>query len=338
VNKRLLNVIAGATAVLMLCTGCTTSAAERPYFQGVIESEDVDINAKIPGRVLEVAIEEGITVEAGDLIASIDAKDISAKREGVVAQSKAAEAAVEAAKSQLEAATAVLDKAKAGARSQDVAKAQAGYDIYKKNYDRVKDLYDNGVVSLAKLEEVETAMIVAKETLGMANEGARIEDIKAASATVSAAASAVVAAEGQYAQALAGIKEVDTYLDDAGIESPLAGIVTLLNTSEGEMVSTGMNIATITNLDNTWVEINVDEKRISTFKEGQKVKVTTLAYEGEEFEGTVTRINQNADFAVKKASNENGDFDLVTYGVKVKLENPDHIFRPGMTAFVTPQQ
>lgn len=337
-NKKLLNVIAGATAVLMLCTGCTTSVAEKPYIQGVIESEDVDINAKIPGRVLQVAIDEGLVVEEGDLIASIDAKDIVAKREGVVAQSKAAEAAVEAAKAQLEAANAVLDKAKHGARSQDIAKAQASYDIYKKNYDRVKQLYDNGAVSLAKLEEVETAMIVAKETLGMAKEGARTEDIEAASATVAAASSAVVAAQEQYAQALAGIKEVDTYLDDASIESPLSGIVTLLNTSEGEMVSTGMNIATITNLDNTWVNINVDETKISKFTEGQKVKVTTLAYDGEEFEGTVTRINKNADFAVKKASNENGDFDLVTYGVKVQLDNPDHIFRPGMTAFVTPQQ
>lgn len=337
-NKKLLSVIAGATAVLMLCTGCTTSAAEKPYIQGVIESEDVDINAKIPGRVLEVAIDEGFVIEEGALIASIDAKDIVAKREGVVAQSKAAEAAVEAAKAQLEAANAVLDKAKHGARSQDIAKAQASYDIYKKNYDRVKQLYDHGAVSLAKLEEVETAMIVAKETLGMAKEGARVEDIEAASATVAAATSAVVAAEEQYAQALAGIKEVDTYLDDASIESPLSGIVTLLNTSEGEMVSTGMNIATITNLDNTWVNINVDETKISKFTEGQKVKVTTLAYEGEEFEGTITRINQNADFAVKKASNENGDFDLVTYGVKVQLDNPDHLFRPGMTAFVTPQQ
>ncbi|MBN2899589.1 MAG: HlyD family secretion protein [Clostridia bacterium] len=337
-NKKIMNVIAGATAILLLCTGCTTNAAEKPYFQGVIESEDVDINAKIPGRVLEVAIEEGMTVEAGTLIANIDAKDIAAKREGVVAQSKAAEAAVEAAKAQLEAAKAVLDKAKAGARSQDIAKAQASYDIYKKNYDRLKELYDNGAVSLAQVEEVETAMIVAKETLNMAKEGARVQDIQAATAQVAAATSGVVAAEEKYAQAIAGIKEVDTYLDDAGIESPLSGIVTLLNTSEGEMVSTGMNIATITNLDNTWVMINVDETKIAKFEEGQKVKVTTLAYEDQSFEGTVVRINKNADFAVKKASNENGDFDLVSYGVKVQLENPDHLFRPGMTAFVTPQE
>lgn len=333
-NKKLVAILAGVMTVAMAFSGCTTSAAEKDYFQGTIEAEDVDINAKIPGRITEVAIEEGQTVEIDALIADVDARDLEAKREGVVALSKAAEAGVEASKAQLEAANAVLSKAKAGARSQDIAKAQAAKDVLQKNYNRLKELYDNGAISLAQLEEVETKLIVAKETLDMAKEGARAEDIQAATAQVAAATSGVIAAEEKYAQAVSGIKEVDTFLVDTHILSPLKGIVTSLNTSAGEMVSTGMNIATITNLDEIWVMINVDETEIAKFQEGQVVKVTTLAYEDQSFEGTVTRINQNADFAVKKASNENGDFDLVSYGVKVKLENPDHIFRPGMTAFV----
>lgn len=337
-SKKLISVVAGAMAAMMLLTGCTTSAAEKPYFQGVIESEDVDINAKIPGRIIEVSIEEGITLEAGQLVAKVDAKDILAKKEGIVALSKAAEAGVNAAKAQLEAANAILNKANAGARSQDIKKAQAAYNVMKKNYDRLQELYETGAVSLAQVEEIETKMIVARETLNMAKEGARSEDIAAASAQVAAATSGVIAAEEKYAQALAGIKEVDTFLEDTGIVSPLNGVVTSLNTSAGEMVSTGMNIATITNLDDTWVNINVDEVKIAKFNEGDVVKVTTLSYDDQVFEGTVKRINKNADFAVKKASNENGEFDLVTYGVKIQLDNTDHLFRPGMTAFVTPQQ
>ncbi len=333
--KKFVNLMAVIVAAAMVLSGCTTSAAEKTYFQGVIESEDVDINAKIPGRILEVVVEEGDVIEENQVIAVVDAKDLVAKREGIVALSNAAAAGVEASKAQLDAAKALQAKANAGARSQDIAKAQAGYDIYEKNYNRLKELYETGAVSLAQVEEVETKLIVAKETLNMAKEGARTEDIQAATAQVAAATSAVVAAEEKYAQALSGIKEIDTFLSDTTIRSPLTGIVTLVNTSAGEMVSTGMNISTITNLDDTWVNINVDEKRIASFTEGQEVKITTLAYGDEAFTGTVSRINKNADFAVKKASNENGEFDLVTYGVKIKLENPDHKFRPGMTAFVT---
>lgn len=333
--KKFVSFMAIIAVAVMVLSGCTASAAEKTYFQGVIESEDIDINAKIPGRLLEVVVEEGDVIEANQVIAIVDAKDIAAKREGVVALSKAAAAGVEASKAQLSAAKAMLSKANAGARSQDIAKAQAGYDIYEKTYDRLKQLYESGAVSLAQLEEVETKLIVAKETLNMAKEGARAEDIQAATAQVAAATSGVVAAQEKYAQALSGIKEVDTYLTDTTIRSPLGGIVTLVNASAGEMVSTGMNISTITNLDESWVDINVDERRIVEFTEGQEVKITTLAYGEDSFIGTVSRINKNADFAVKKASNENGEFDLVTYGVKIKLENTDHKFRPGMTAFVT---
>ena len=45
-------------------------------------------------------------------------------------------------------------------------------------------------------------------------------------------------------------------------------------------------------------------------------------------------INKKPDFAIKKASNENGDFDLITYGIKIEIENKDQKLRPGMTAFI----
>ena len=46
------------------------------------------------------------------------------------------------------------------------------------------------------------------------------------------------------------------------------------------------------------------------------------------------QINKKPDFAIKKASNENGDFDLITYGIKIEIENKDQKLRPGMTAFI----
>lgn len=310
-------------ATMVLFTGCTNKTTNKDNFQGMIESESIDINSKIPGRISDVKVEEGAEINVDQLIVTIDADTILAKKEGLVAQAEAAEAAAEAA-------NAVLNKAKDGARVQDIAKAQAAYDLYKKSYDRVLELYNVGAVSESKVDEVKTKMIAAKETLGMAKEGARAQDIEAAAAQVAAA-------KAKHLQALAGVKEVETYIHDSNIKSPIAGILTSLNASAGEIVSTGMNIATITNLDNTWVEINVDETQIARFKENQKVKVTTLAYKDKEIEGVVVTINQLPDFAVKRASNENGEFDLVSYGVKVKIDNKEHLFRPGMTAFVKPE-
>jgi len=68
--------------------------------------------------------------------------------------------------------------------------------------------------------------------------------------------------------------------------------------------------------------------------EGQEVKVELLAFKEKEFKGTITTINKQPDFAVKKSTTENGNFDIVSFGVKVKLNNNDELLRPGMTATV----
>lgn len=329
--------------------GCSQAAvADGNRFQGTIEAEEVDLNAKIAGRLSEVLVEEGQSIEKGKAIAKIDARDLAAKREGLVAVSNAAKAGIAAAKSQydamagqLDASKATLNKAENGARIEEVAKAQANYDLVKKSYDRVKTLFDSNFSSQAQLDEVATKLDVAELDLKMAVEGARQEDIEAAKGQVAAvmgqlaaAQMNIAAAEEKYAQSLAGIDELDTYIQDATIKSPISGTVTLINASAGEMISTGMNVATITDLSNTWIQVNVDESQLAQFKEGQKVEVTTITYGEQAFEGTVVQINKRADFAVKKASTENGKFDLVSYAIKVKIDNKDGLFRPGMTAFI----
>ncbi|BEP30293.1 HlyD family secretion protein [Helicovermis profundi] len=353
-NKKMVTMVSVVVIALVMLVGFSsvnnskTTLNDENLFQGYIEANDVDINTKVPGRISQIKVSEGEIVKKGDPIAVIDAKDIMAKKEGLVALSKAAENGVEAAKAQyqaangqLDAAEAVLRKAKNGARGETVSKAKAAYDYLKTTYDRLSAVYKKGGVSKSKVDEIETKMNVAYEDYKMAKDGARNEDIIAASgqvtaarAMVAAASSNIAASEDKYAQALAGIKEVETYLTDAAIVSPLSGTVTLLNSSEGEMASTGMNIATITDLKDMWVDIEIDETYLSKFKVGDEVKIKTLAYKDKKIVGKVVRINKKADYAVKKASNENGEFDLVSYGVKIKINNDEELFRPGMTAIV----
>lgn len=338
------------TTILVL-SGCTVNAQSgenKSVFQGTVEARSVDINAKVPGKIAQMLAEEGQTLSAGDPVALIDAKDLTAKKEGLSAQAQAALAGVQAAEAQLkaaqgqmQAAEAMLQKAKNGARSQEIAKAQANYDITKKGYERISSLFTAGAVSQAQLDEVETKLSIARQDLDMAKEGARKEDISAAQAqvaaasgSVAAASSNVVVAQEKYQQSMAGVQEVDTYLTDASIKAPIGGIVTMINTDQGELVSTGMSLATITDLSDVWVELEVDEMQLSKFTEGQTVKIKIPAYKDQVFEGKVMRLNPNPDYAVKKASNENGEFDLVSYGIKIKILKSETIIRPGMTAFV----
>lgn len=343
IMKKLLCLMIAAVLASMALTGCGTGkATESSLFderdgivsQGVIEAQEVSINSKISGKIAKLYIEEGKEVKAGDLLVEISSDEIKAKEDQAKALVSAAQAAYDAAKGQLEAAQAVLEKAKNGARKQEIAQAQAAYDLWLKTYDRVQKLYEKGAVSAQKCDEVKTQLEVAAQTLSMAKEGARGEDISAAEAAVVSAQGMEQAARAKLQEAQGGLEEVRAYLKDTKITSPISGTVTELFADEGELVSTGMSIATVTDMNDMWVEVQVKETDISRIFLGQQVKVKIPAYPDEIFSGKVARINQKPDFAVKRATNDNGSFDIQAFGVKIKLDNKDKVMKPGMTAFV----
>ena len=273
-----------------------------------------------------------------------------------------AEAGLDASKSQRDMASAVNSKAANGARTQQVAQAESSYIFWEATYNRANILFEGGAISLQKLEEVKTQMAVSELTFSMAKEGARTEDKAAAKAQLAMAESGIVASnallnqtiegsnialaqvtqaqagliasQGKLAQAQAGLLEVEVYLKDTIIKSPINGTVTTLNSDEGELVSTGSSIGTISNLEKCWVNVNLDEDKLASLSEGQVVAITLSAYPDKLYQGTVVTINKQADFAVKKATNENGNFDVVSFGIKIEINNLDKIIRPGMTAIV----
>jgi HlyD family secretion protein len=154
----------------------------------------------------------------------------------------------------------------------------------------------------------------------MAEQGAREEDKAAAEALVE--------------QAKAATEEVQTYLDDTVIKAPMDGTVIALNVNEGELVSSGMPLATLTSNKKPYVEINVKETDLGQVRLGGEVKITISAYPDDVFKGKIVNVNQKPDFATKRATNNNGDFDVLSYKVKVELTGIDKELYPGMTVMV----
>ncbi|AFS78866.1 secretion protein, HlyD family [Gottschalkia acidurici 9a] len=341
-KNKLLSFVIISILLLNLLVGCTSKnkkekVSSKPKVietQGIIEAKEVSINSKLPGRIIKLAVEEGAEVKAGDVLVEISSDELKAKEEQAKAVIEAARSQVEAAKGQVQAANATLQKAENGARDQEIAQAQAQYDLMAKTYERVDALYEKGAVSAQKKDEVAAQLELSKQQLSMAQEGARSEDKSGAQALVVQAMAMEEAAKGKLEQAQAALQEVQAYLKDSKIVSPINGVVTMLNSQEGELVSTGMSIATVSDLSNTWVEVKVKETDLSKIKLNQELDVKIPTYSKEKFKGKVVRINQKPDFATKRSTNENGEFDILSYGVKIELENKDKVLRPGMTAFV----
>ena len=101
-----------------------------------------------------------------------------------------------------------------------------------------------------------------------------------------------------------------------------------------------MPAVVVTAINNPSITCNIKETDLDKVDLDQEVKIKLPAYEGQEFKGRVTNINKNADFATKKATNDNGDFDILSYGVKVEFDDLEELknmginLRANMTTFV----
>ena len=304
-------ILVAALAVALVGSGITYALTQKEkseelVIQGNLKMKEATLNSKLAGTINEVFVEEGDLVKAGAPLISLTSETVEAKLQ----QAEGAKAAAEAQ----------ADKAATGARNQEIAKAKVAFDYAQKTYNRMKSLLDQEAISQSTFDQVEAQYTAAKETYDMALEGARTEDKAAANALVKQASGAVA--------------EVNSYLKDSVIKAPMDGIVTSINVDSGELISTGMPLAAVTSKDNPWVEVNVRETDLAKVYLGKEVKLTFAAYPGETFKGKVINIARKPDFATKRATNENGDFDVLSYGVKVEAVNIKKELYPEMTVIV----
>ena len=100
--------------------------------------------------------------------------------------------------------------------------------------------------------------------------------------------------------------------------SPFRGIVEAVPVDQGRNVRMGDHLVDVADLSGVWVWADVYENELSSFRVGQKVKLTTAAYPGQEFEGTISLINPFLNEAQRTAK------------VRIDIPNPDFRLRPAM--------
>ncbi|NLX67676.1 MAG: HlyD family efflux transporter periplasmic adaptor subunit [Bacteroidales bacterium] len=319
-NLRIALVGVIAVVVILFVIGWIIYKPEPVVIQGSAEATEVRVSGKVAGRIQQFLAKEGEWVNKGDTLVLIDSPEIYAK----LAQATAAQ----------NAALAQDRKAQKGARSEVIQgayemwqKAEVGVDIAKKSYDRVERLFEKGVVTAQKRDEVEAQYqaavaqsAAAKTQYEMAKNGAEAEDKAAALAMVNRAEGAV--------------QEVEAYMKEITLVAPISGEVTEVFPKQGELVGTGAPIMNIIDLNDIWFSFNVREDLLQEMKQGAIITVKIPALNNQEAKLQVHYIKAMASFATWKATKTTGDFDLKTFEVRAKPVAPIKELRPGMTALV----
>lgn len=288
--------------------------------QGQVEVRKVSVAAKIPGRLQKVFVREGDVVTAGQELAVLFSPELEAK-------ALQADASVDAALAQ-------DSKARAGARQQEIVAARMNWEraveahaLAQTTYKRIENLYSDGVISLQRKDETALQLRsagllagAAKAQYDMAVEGARVEDRAAASAI--------------YRQAKGGRAEVQAYLGETRIAAPIQGEISQRTAEPGEIVSAGLPILTILDLSDLWVTFNLREDQLNGLALHETLEVKVPALQQRAIKLKVTFIAPAGDYATWRATGESGGFDLRTFEIRAKPEQPEKGLRPGMTVLL----
>ena len=338
---------------------------------GTIEATQIDVSVKITGRIVARLVNEGEAVTRGQLLVRLDPSELGAEVERQEAAVRTAEATlrdllagarpeeVREARATVARARALLDDLLAGSRSQEVEDARAAArsaeatrDMKERDLKRVEELNRKELVAQQDVDRAREAYQVAvsversaREKLAMIVEGPRRYQIEAARAELRAAEERlalvlagprreqVEAARGQLAQAQSALLMARSRLAETSVISPIQGTVLRKNLEIGETANPGVSILTLMNPREVWVRAYLSEEEIGRIKLGEAARVAVDAYPGRAFAGRISEIASEAEFTPKNVQTKKERVNLV-FRIKVMLDNPDRVLKPGMPADV----
>lgn len=282
----------GALILLSTCYlffSCGSDNSSKIY-TGVVEGTAIKIPAMTGGKIVELLIEEGQQVNAGQLIAIIDTLELSYQRENL-------QGILQEISSQEQSAAATVTR----------ARNELSYITEK--FQRYNDLRRTESVSQQIVDDLKNQLQNAESAYQVASK--QYESIAA-----------------RKVQVAAQLKSVNKKIADALIVAPAAGVITTKFYEQGEAVPPLSPIAEVISLEQVWVKIYLSETVLPHVKTGQEVKIK-IDETNQTLTGTISWINSKAEFTPKTILTPETRTSLV-YAAKVLIPNKDYILKHGM--------
>ncbi len=309
-------VVAAATAVWWFSTADGRNGGVI-QLSGNIEATETDLSFKVRGTIINLPVIEGSSVERGAVIAALEDHDL--RQQAALADAS------------LKVAQAKLNELLAGSRPQEIKaaleqlnQAESDLDRARKDFERVKILYEQQLAPASSMDNAEAAYHIAeaaatraRQLYELVKEGPRQEEIASARALVE--------------QARQNLELAKVQVGYATLMAPISGVVLVKSTEVGEVVSPGTPVVTLGDIDHVWLRAYVSEADLGRITWGQGVEVTTDAFPGKRYHGTIGYIASEAEFTPKSVQTQKERVTLV-YRIKVNLDNPNRELKPGMPA------
>ena len=273
-------------AAVVLAASCGTEAEFDA--QGTFEATEVVVSSEATGRILNFEVEEGMAVEANQMVGAIDSVQLHLQRKQLVAQQSAL----------------------LGSRP-DVKKQVAALreQIAKQNEElrRVENMLKDGAATKKQKDDIEAQIKILESQLD-----ATLSTLDKNTSTInnnSAALEAQIAA-------------LDDRISKCRVISPIGGTVLVKYAEAGELASVGKPLMKIADLDNIYLRAYFTSDQLAKVNLGDEVKVVA-DFGGEErydYTGRVVWISSESEFTPKTIQTKDSRANLV-YAVKIAVEN-----------------
>ena len=304
-----------AACIVLAIIGFLDKPAD--IIEGQADATSIRISGKLPGRVADIYVSEGDMVKAGDTLVHIH----SSLAEAQLMRAEGMETVARTQDRKVDAGTRVQI---INAAADLVTQAEAAVTITKKTYDRLQNLFNEGVVSEQKRDEAKAAYDAAvagrdaaRSQLELAKAGAQKEDKESAAAMVNVAKG--------------GVAEVQSLLEDQYLVAPCDGQIDQIYPEVSELVMLGAPIMNLLKTDDKWVTFNVREDLLNDMPLGGEIEVMIPALDKKKVKAKIYYSRDLGSYATWQATKSTGQWDSKTFEIKARTLEAIPELRPGMT-------
>jgi HlyD family secretion protein len=298
-----------ASALIVLSLAACSNNTPTSY-EGKVKRETISIAPKYAGRITKIFVHEGDVANAGDTLAIIDIPEVEAKK-------MQAEGALYAATWQHKMATTGATKEQ---REQVDAAYQAAKDQFnlaEKSLTRVRNLYNDSLVSAQSFDEALTKFQMAKAQLDAAT--AKKQEVFGG-----IRAEQVQMALGQKKQAEGAVREALVVMAERFVIAPKRMSIETVALHEGELALPGYNFVIGYDFESTWIRLTLGESAIASFEKGKTYDIKTT-FGKQTFKSKLAAINEMAKYGTRTSSYPNHQPGETVYELKFVPENPSEV-------------
>lgn len=284
--------------------------------QGRVEAETIHVSTKLPSRIEEIMVKEGDKVSKGQVLVRLHSPEIDAKKQQ--------------AQASLQAALALQSTTERGAQQENIETLYSNWQSLKAQQvltettqKRGAKLYQEGVISRQRLDEMQAAAISAQQMTtaayqqyARAKRGSTVEQKSTADAQVEIARAALNEANALEAETL--------------LLSPINGQVSKTYGKVSEFVGIGVPVVSIIEADQAWVSLNVREDQYAQVYQAKTLEGFIPAL-NRKVTFKITNIEAEGEFATIKTTRQTGGYDIRSFKLHLVPAQPIAELKSGMS-------